>query len=94
MEVCSRQPLAEGKGVYREVESEGSRRQISAPRNTNRIRHNRWDKLARQSEVQRLHGQRNVNTAGKWRESMLPYRGSSHGHVETEYEAWLKEDLS
>jgi hypothetical protein len=30
MGVCSRQPLADGKGVHREVESEGSRRQTSA----------------------------------------------------------------
>ncbi len=28
-------PLAEGKGVHREVESEGSRRQNPEPRNTN-----------------------------------------------------------
>jgi len=37
MGVCSRQPLAKGKGVHREVESEGSSRQSPAPRNTNRI---------------------------------------------------------
>ena len=55
MGVCSRQPLAEGKGVHREVESEGSRRQTSAPRDTNHIRHNRWDEIAKQIEVQRLH---------------------------------------
>ena len=40
---CNRQPLAEGKGVHREMESEGSRKQNSAPRNTNRIRHNQWN---------------------------------------------------
>lgn len=28
--------------------------------------------------------------AGIWRESELSYRGRSHGHVETEYEAWSK----
>jgi len=38
MGVCSDQPLAQGKGVHREVESEGSRRQSSDPRNTNLIR--------------------------------------------------------
>jgi len=91
MEVCNRQPLAKGKGVHCEMESEGSWRQNSAPRNTNRIRHNRWDELAKQSEVQRLHGHRNVNTAGTWSESLLPYRGRSHGHAETEYEAWSKQ---
>ena len=32
------QPLAEGKGVHREVESEGSRRQNPGPRYTNHIR--------------------------------------------------------
>jgi len=39
MEVGSYQPLAEGKGVQRELESEGSRMQISGLRNTNNIRH-------------------------------------------------------
>ncbi|NLB41356.1 MAG: hypothetical protein GX815_03710 [Clostridiales bacterium] len=56
MGVCNRQPLAKGKGVHREVESEGSLRQSSAPRNTNHIRHTRWDKAAIQVKVQRLHG--------------------------------------
>ena len=69
MGVCNRQPLAEGKGVHREVESEGSRRQSPAPRNTNPIRHFRWDKAAIQAEVQRLHGQRGVNRAERWDES-------------------------
>jgi hypothetical protein len=94
MGVCNRQPLAEGKGVHREMESEGSRRQTSALRNTNRIRHNRWDELARQSEVLRLHGDRGVNTAGTWRESLLPYHGRSHGRAETKYDVRLKQDLS
>lgn len=87
MGACSRQPLAQGKGVYREVESEGSRRQTLAPRNTNHIRHIRWDELAKQSEIQRLHGHRSVNVAGTWGKSYQPYRGRSHGRVETEYEA-------
>lgn len=90
MGVCNRQPLAEGKGVHCEVESEGSLRQNSAPRNTNRIRHSRWDELAIQSKVPRLHGHRDVNTAGTWSESMLPYHGRSHGRAETEYEVRLK----
>ena len=83
MGVCSRQPLAEGKGVHREVESEGSRRQASAPRNTNHIRHIRWDEIAKQIEVLRLHRHRSVNVAGTWSEGYQPYRGRSHGHVET-----------
>jgi len=37
--VGSYQPLAEGKGVHREVESEGSRRQNPKLKNTNNIRH-------------------------------------------------------
>ncbi len=69
MGVCNRQPLAEGKGVHREVESEGSRRQSPALRNTNRIRQNRLDKAAKQAEVQRLHGRRDVNAAERWDES-------------------------
>ena len=68
MGVCNHQPLAEGKGVHREVESEGSHRQNSAPRNTNHIRHNRWDEAAIQVKVQRLHGQRGVNMAETWNE--------------------------
>ena len=84
MEVCNRQPLAKSKGVHCEVESEGSLRQNSALRNTNLIRHNRWDETATQVEVQRLHGHRDVNEAGKWSESGLSYHGRSHGRVETE----------
>ena len=45
------QPLAKGNGVRREAESEGSRRQTFAPRNTNRIRRLHSDELAGQSEV-------------------------------------------
>lgn len=69
MGACSRQPLAKGKGVHCEVESERSRRQTLAPRNTNHIRHIRWDELATQSEIQRLHRHRSVNVAGTWGES-------------------------
>ena len=90
MGVNSRQPLATGKGVHREVESEGSLRQSPAPRNTNCIRHNRWDKTATQVEVQRLYGHRSVNAAGRWDEGYLPYHGRSHEHAETRYEAWSK----
>jgi hypothetical protein len=79
--VCNRQPLVKSKGVHREVESEGSRRQIFAPRNTNLIRHIRWDETAKQVKVQRLHGHRSVNKAGTWSESGLPYHGRSHERV-------------
>ena len=94
MGVCSYQPLAKGKGVHREVESEGSRRQSSDPRNTNIIRHIRWDEFAIQNEIQKLHGHRSVNDAGTWDEGYLFYHGRSHGQAETKYEAWLKQDLS
>jgi len=94
MGACSCQPLAKDKGVHREVESEGSRRQISGLRNTNSIRHTRWDELAKQSEVQKkLHGRRGVNAVGTWKESYLPYRGISHRRAETAYDARLKQDL-
>jgi hypothetical protein len=53
MVVCDRQPLAEGNGVHREVESEGSWKQNSAPRNTNHVRHNRWDETIIHVKVQR-----------------------------------------
>ena len=86
----NRQPLAQGKGVHRGVESEGSRRQNSALRNTNLIRHIRWDKTALQVKVQRLHRHRGVNEAGTWSESGLSYHGRPHGRVETKYETRSK----
>ena len=46
------QPLAKGNGVRREAESEGSRRQTLAPRNTNRIRRSHSGEFARQNEAQ------------------------------------------
>jgi len=69
MGICNRQPLAEDKGVHREMESEGSWRQSSGPRNTNHIRHTRRDETAKQVKVQRLHGRGGVNMAGTWNES-------------------------
>lgn len=44
--------IAEGKGVHREVKSEGSRRQTTDPTNRNRIRHTREGKSAAQDEAQ------------------------------------------
>jgi len=90
MGVCSNQPLANRKGVHREVESEGSRRQISGLRNTNIIRHNQWDEFAIQNEVQKLHGHWDVNDAGIWNESYMSYRGRSPGRIETKYDMRLK----
>ena len=77
------QPLAKSKGVHCEVESEGSWRQSSGPRHTNVIRQKLMDELAKQSEVQRLHGHNTVNGAGRWNESLAFYHGRSHRRVET-----------
>ena len=75
------------------MESEGSRRQSSGPRNTNSIRHKAWDEAAFQVEVQKLHGHASVDAAGRWNESEASYRGRSHGRVEVEDETRLKQDL-
>ena len=87
MGVCSYQPLAMSKGAHCEVESEGSWRQSSDPRNTNIIRHIRLDEFAKQNEVQKLHGDRSVNNAGTWNEGYLSYHGRSHRREETKYES-------
>jgi hypothetical protein len=76
------QPLAKGKGVHREVESEGSRRQSSAPRNTNIIRHKRGTSLLFKAKSNKRHGHGTVNDVGTWNESDSSYRGRSHGRVE------------
>ena len=41
----------------------------------------------------KLHGHEGVDMAGIWDEGYVSYRGRSHGRVETEYEARLKQDL-
>ncbi|MBW7890574.1 MAG: hypothetical protein H3C48_06045 [Chitinophagaceae bacterium] len=46
-----------------------SRRQSSAPRNTNRIRHNRLDKVAKQAKAKDYTEGRDVNAAERWDES-------------------------
>ena len=68
MEVGSYQPLANSKGVHREVESEGSLRQNPEPRNTKCIRHTQQDEIATQIEVQKLPGCWGVNAAVTWDE--------------------------
>lgn len=92
MRVYSYLSLANGKGVHREVESEGSRRQSSGPRNTNIIEGiSGLDELATQSEVQKLYGDRGVNDAGTWNESDTSYRGRSHRHrLKRSMKLWLK----
>ena len=84
MGVCSDQPLAQGKGVPREEESKGSRRQNSDPRNTNLIRRDAQGEAAIQVEALKLHRCANVDEAGTWKESESSYRGRSRGRVETE----------
>ena len=56
------QPLAEGKGVHREVESEGSLMQSSAPRNTNNIRHVSGVSLLYKTKPNKRHGREMCNT--------------------------------
>ena len=68
-EVGSDQALAQDKGVLREKESEGSRRQTSDLRNTNHIRHFLKGKTADQVKALKLLGSGGVNVAGTWRES-------------------------
>jgi hypothetical protein len=87
----SDQPLAKSKGVHREVESEGSWRQSSDPRNTNIIRRiSHRVRLQNKSKPKSYPDVENVNGAGTWNERESSYRGRSHGQAETEYEAWLK----
>jgi len=51
MGVGSYQPLAAGKGVCGDTESEGSREQNLGLRNTNNMRHIQTDEFATQNEV-------------------------------------------
>ena len=89
------QPLAKSKGVHREVESEGSWRQSSDPRNTNIIRHKMWDESAntKRSPINYTDTS-GVNVAGTWNESYASYRGRSHGRDGVNFESRLKQDLS
>ncbi len=50
--------------------------------------------LQLKTKSNKLHGHEDVDAAGMWDEGYMSYRGRSHGQVETEYEAWLKQDLS
>jgi hypothetical protein len=51
-------------------------------------------KVAIQTEAQNYPGAYDVNVADRWKERLRSYLGRSHGRVETEYEARLKQDLS
>ena len=61
--VSSDKPIADGKGVHREMESERSLRQTFDPTNRNFVRHMQVDKAAQQAEVQKLLGACGVNEA-------------------------------
>ena len=50
--------------------------------------------LQNKTKSNKLHGHEDVDRAGIWDEGYVSYRGRSHGQAETEYEAWLKQDLS
>jgi hypothetical protein len=49
--------------------------------------------LRNKTKSNKLHGHEDVNVAGLWDESYVPYRGRSHGRVEAESSARLKQDL-
>ncbi len=88
------QPLVKLKGVHREVESEGSvmsKVLARGTRTTSGI--GSGTSLLNKTKSNKLHGRGDVNVAGIWDESYASYRGRSHGRVETEYEARLKQDL-
>jgi len=65
--------LAKGKGVHREVESEGSRRQKSAPTNRNYIRRVVVGDAAKQAKAQYCTEQWNVYIEATWAESTYTY---------------------
>ena len=58
------QPLAEGKGVLGDEESEGSRMQSSAPRNTNNIRHVSGVSLHNKTKPNKRHGRKTCKCCG------------------------------
>jgi hypothetical protein len=89
------QPLAKRKGVHREVESEGSVMSKVPTRGTRIVLGIRSGiSLHNKMKSNKLHGHGDVDTTGRWDEGYASYRGRSHGRVETEYEARLKQDLS
>lgn len=54
----------------------------------------RLGKVALQTEAQNYPEAYDVNVADRWKERLCSYPGRPHGQVETEYETWLKQDLS
>ncbi|MGK7393339.1 MAG: hypothetical protein ACNS62_02160 [Candidatus Cyclobacteriaceae bacterium M3_2C_046] len=75
--------LAKDKGVHREVESKGSRRQNPGLTNRNCIQgQSESDKVAIQPKVRYCPGVRMVDAAGIWDESYRFYPGRSHGRAD------------
>jgi RNA-directed DNA polymerase len=82
MGVCSNQPLAQGKGVHREMESEGSRRQSSGPRNTNSIAHVNYVKyLGYSFYIYRGEGRHRIHPKSvvKFKDKVREVTGRSNG---------------
>jgi hypothetical protein len=71
--------VADGKGVRREAESEGSRRRNLGPRNTNRIRRTRRVRLQNKPKPHSCTEAGDVNAAGTRGERRGPYPGRPHG---------------
>ena len=77
---------AKDKGVHREVESEGSRRQISGLTNRNHIRLQLRIRLHHKPKSNNYSELTVVNVADIWRERNVWYQGRSRQRMETEYE--------
>ena len=77
---------AKDKDVHREVESEGSWRQISDLTNRNHIRLLLRIRLHHKSKFNNYSELTVVNVADIWRESDVWYQGRSRQRKETEYE--------
>ena len=77
---------AKDKGVHREVESEGSRRQISGLTNRNHIRLLLRIRLHHKPKSNNYSELTVVNVADIWRERNVWYQGRSRQQAETEYE--------
>ena len=70
---------ADGKGVRREAESEGSRRRNLGPRDTNRIRLARRVRPRNRPKPDSCTESAHVNAAGTRGERCGPYPGRPHG---------------
>ena len=76
--------IAYGKGVHREVESEGSRRQTSGLTNRNHMRQQLRVRLRYKLKPNNYPELAAVYVADGWRERTCEYLGRSHRQVETD----------